>query len=100
VSAGAGVRESQSCLNNGGNTDQSGESRNPNDKILSEYAIGLIDETLARVTKVGVCHWSEDEEIYVYLSLPEKRAKGHEKNHEEDVFGLDREACEALNEAE
>jgi hypothetical protein len=89
------------CVNNGGHGDpQTEESRNPNDKVLNDYAIGLIDETLARAEKVGLCHWSEDEDKYIAISIPVKqimggkRAHGH-TNHEHDRLVPDG-GCESL----
>ena len=63
----------------------------------------------ARVEKVGVCHFAEDEGRYEYIEVPAKQfeptRKGHPKGHARhaaegrDLMGLSEEACLALNQA-
>src|SRR5678815_5074852 len=96
------------CVNNGdsGNPNTE-ETKNPNDKILSDYAVSLIEGTLAAaVETVGVCHLGDDVK-YVYLSIPASQfaptKSGHLKGHARhaatgrDRLGLTEEECLALN---
>ena len=59
------------CGNNGDSGNPNTEdTKNPNDKILADYASDPVDGILAAVVKVGVCHRSEDDDRYVYLEVP------------------------------
>lgn len=104
------------CVNNGDSGNPSTEeTKNPNDKVLSDEYLTLIgaassaaDATLAAVEKVGVCHLSREDGKYEYIEVPAKQftptKSGHLKGHARhaalgfDRLGLSEEECLALNE--
>ncbi len=50
--------------------------------------------------KIDICHSDSEDGKFVKLSIPEKKAKGHEKNHVYDIIPAPEEGCPDQNDEE
>ncbi len=50
--------------------------------------------------KIDICHSDSEDGKFVKLSIPEKKAKGHEKNHVNDIIPAPEEGCPDQNDEE
>jgi len=50
--------------------------------------------------KIDICHSDSEDGKFVKLSMPEKKAKGHEKNHVNDIIPAPEEGCPDQNDEE
>jgi len=50
--------------------------------------------------KIDICHFDNEDGKYVELSIKEKKAKGHAKNHENDIIPAPEDGCPEEEESE
>jgi len=50
--------------------------------------------------KIDICHSDSEDGKFVKLSIPEKKAKGHEKNHVNDIIPAPEKGCPDQNDEE
>ena len=50
--------------------------------------------------KINICHFDKGDKKYVEKSVPEKKAKGHAKNHVNDIIPAPEEGCPVREEPE
>jgi hypothetical protein len=46
--------------------------------------------------KIDICHFDDEENQYVLISIPEKAAKAHEKNHDMDIIPAPEDGCPVI----
>lgn len=62
---------------------------------ISAFAPAMADkETAPGQKKVGLCHYDEDEDKYVQITVSEKAATKHMKNHSNDRLADPVTGCE------
>lgn len=49
--------------------------------------------------KIDICHLDNEDRDYVKLSIPEQKAKGHKKNHSNDIIPAPEDGCPELEES-
>ncbi len=50
--------------------------------------------------KIEICHYDKDEGEYKKISVPEKKAHGHAKNHDNDIIPAPEDGCPELDESD